>query len=71
MDSVKNFFASKTIWGALTALASISPSLLALIGYNVTPEDASGAIAAIQAIGVSLGSLVAIYGRVVATKKIG
>lgn len=70
MKDIKGFFASKTIWGAFLSIASIMPSLAAVVGYQITPEDSAGTVTALQAIGVAAGNLIAIYGRVVASKRI-
>lgn len=60
MNEVKSFLESKTIWGALIALI---PTLTTVLGFDmgVTVNDV-----------VTIAGLVfVIYGRVVASKKIG
>ncbi len=68
MTDFKSFLQSKTIWGALIGLVAL---LLELLGYKISPVD-QGLIAEkaneIIALG---GTLLAIYGRIVATKQIG
>ncbi len=68
MYDAKSFFASKTIWGGLIALAA---SIAAVWGYSISPNDQSQIVELITGIGGMIGSMLAIYGRVVATRKIG
>jgi hypothetical protein len=67
MYDVKSIFASKTIWGGLLALAA---SAAAIWGYSITPADQAQIVELITGIGGAIGSVLAIYGRIVATKKI-
>ena len=67
MYDVKSFFASKTIWGGLIALVA---SAAAIWGYSITAADQAQIVELITGIGGSIGSVLAIYGRIVATKKI-
>jgi hypothetical protein len=67
MNEFKALTASKTFWGAVVALFSAS---LQLTHYALTPDDAVQAIDLLSAMAGAAGGLVAIYGRVVATKKI-
>ena len=67
MYDVKSFFASKTIWGGLIALVA---SAAAIWGYAITPADQAQIVELITGIGGIIGSVLAIYGRIVATKKI-
>ena len=67
MYDVKSFFASKTIWGGLIALVA---SAAAIWGYSITPADQAQIVELITGIGGIIGSVMAIYGRVVATRKI-
>lgn len=72
MDSFKGFFQSKTIWGAVIALISgVLPPLAQVFGWNFGADDAKVVVDSLQALGVAIGSLLAIYGRVVANSKIG
>lgn len=64
----KNVFTSKTIWGSVIALLGVAANMA---GYNVTSADQSSIAEAITLLMQAGGSLLAIYGRVVATKKIG
>lgn len=67
MYDVKSFFASKTIWGGLIALIA---SASAIWGYAITPADQAQIVELVTSIGGIIGSVLAIYGRIVATKKI-
>jgi uncharacterized protein (TIGR02594 family) len=63
---------SLTIWGALlTAATTVAPAILAALGLDVSPDmiDRLGreAIAAVQAIGGLVGTILAILGRARAT----
>jgi hypothetical protein len=68
MYDVKSIFASKTVWGGLIAVAA---ALLGLFGYTITPADQVAVVEAVAAIGSAVGGVLAIYGRIVATKRIG
>ena len=68
MNDVKSLFASKTFWGALVAVAA---GVIGLFGYAVTPEDQAWLVDSIAAAGAIVGGLVAVYGRVKASKRIG
>lgn len=67
MNDVKGFFESKAIWGGLIAFGA---GVAGLIGYSVSPEDQAQLVELITGgVGV-FGALVAIYGRIKASKKI-
>jgi hypothetical protein len=68
MDEVKTLTQSKTFWGAIVALGG---SALSLGHYTLSPADAAQAVDLISGLASAAGGLVAIYGRVVASKKIG
>lgn len=64
---------SMTIWGVLiTTLSTVLPTLGPVIGVDVTPDlvENAGAqlVTTVQAISGLVGTLMAIYGRVRATK---
>jgi hypothetical protein len=67
MDEFKTLTQSKTFWGAVVALGG---SALGLGHYTLTPADAASAVDLISGIVSAAGGLVAIYGRIVASKKI-
>jgi hypothetical protein len=68
MNEFKALTQSKTFWGAAVALAG---SALTLSRYTLTPADAAQAVDLLSGIATAAGSLLAIYGRVVASRKIG
>ncbi len=68
MDEFKALTQSKTFWGAVVALGG---SALSLGHYTLSPADAAQAIDLLSGIAGAVGGLIAIYGRVVATRKIG
>ena len=68
MNDFKSIFASKTFWGgAMAALAGI----LGLFGYSLLPEDQALLVDGGAAIAASIGGVIAIWGRVKASKRIG
>ena len=68
MTDVKTFFGSKTIWGGIITFGA---GVAALLGYAVSDDDQTRIVELITgAVGV-FGAVVAIYGRIVASKKIG
>jgi hypothetical protein len=67
MDEFKALTESKTFWGAVVAVAG---SALQLGHYTLTPADAVQAVDLLSGMAGAVGGLIAIYGRVVATKKI-
>ena len=64
----KPWYASRSVWGGVVALLS---AVGGAFGFVVAPEAMTGLTEALVLLGTSVGSLVALYGRVVATKKIG
>jgi hypothetical protein len=75
MNSTKSLFKSKTFWGAVIAIVA---SLAGLFGFEITASDQQDlismydqALAAWDSIAVVVGGLLAIYGRVTATSRIG
>jgi hypothetical protein len=68
MNNVKSFFQSKTIWGAVIAVA---PPVANLLGYTITGADVAQVTSSIDAIVTGAGALLAVFGRVTATKVIG
>ncbi|MBT3140351.1 hypothetical protein DS909_17695 [Phaeobacter gallaeciensis] len=68
MNEVKSFLASKTIWGAVIAVA---PTALGFLGLNVTGADAAEAAQHVNAIITAAVGLLVVYGRVKATKAMG
>jgi hypothetical protein len=68
LAGMKGFFESKAVWGGIAALAG---SVLGLGHYTLSPTDATQAVDLVVSMTTAIGSLLAIYGRVVASKKIG
>jgi uncharacterized membrane protein HdeD (DUF308 family) len=58
----------ENLWGAVVTLGGAA---LTLGHYALTPADAALAVDLLSGIAGAIGGLIAIYGRVVATKKIG
>lgn len=68
MDGIKNLFASKTVWGGIAALLA---GVVGLLGYNIGAEDQASLVELGTGIAAAVGGIVAIVGRVVASKRIG
>jgi hypothetical protein len=68
MHEFKALTQSKTFWGAVVAVVG---SALQFGHYTLTPGDAAQAVDLLCTLATAAGGLLAIYGRVVATKKIG
>lgn len=68
MEDFKGMFASKTVWGGIVALLA---GVLGLLGYTVNAADQATLIEMATAVAASVGGVIAIYGRVKASKKIG
>jgi len=68
MNDVKSFIESKTIWGAAIAVV---PPLANLFGYTVTGADVAQVTGSIDSVVTAVGGLLAVFGRVTATKAIG
>jgi hypothetical protein len=67
MEDVKGLFESKTVWGGIIALVSAGAGLF---HYSVAPADAANLVELCTAMTTAAGSVIAIIGRIVATKKI-
>jgi hypothetical protein len=68
MSEVKSLFSSKTFWGAFVAVLA---GALSLFGYELAAADQAELVNAISGIAAAAGGLLAIYGRIVASKRIG
>jgi hypothetical protein len=68
MNGYKSFLGSTTIWGAGIAIAS---AVLAAFGYSIGAEDQVTIVGWVANLAGMAGGVLAIYGRVKATKKIG
>jgi len=65
--NTKPWWASKTVWGGLVTLLAV---VLGVFGYSITPEDQKQLVEILSQIGASVGAVIAIYGRIVATKRL-
>lgn len=68
MDVVKSWYQSKTIWGALIAVAA---SALQLAGLEIGAADQAELADIAVTLAGAAGGLLALYGRLVATGSIG
>jgi hypothetical protein len=68
MNDYKSLLASKTVWGGFLALFA---GFAGIFGYSISPADQVQAVDAVASVASSIGGIVAIYGRVKATKVIG
>lgn len=66
MDT-KSLLMSKTFWGAIIAIVA---SLAGFAGYTFGAEDQKALVEVITTVGTAVGGLLAIFGRVKATKAI-
>lgn len=68
MIGSKSIFASKGVWGgAIAVLAGVA----GFFGFEISSADTSAITGHIDAIVASVGGLLAIYGRITASKVIG
>jgi hypothetical protein len=67
MEDTKQWFYSKTIWGALIAVGS---SALQIKGFQLGIGDQSTVADAAVSIAGALGGLLAVYGRMTASSAI-
>lgn len=67
MDNAKSLFASKTFWGAVIALAG---GVGAIFGHTIPATDQASLVDDLSGIATAIGSVVAIYGRMVASTQV-
>lgn len=67
MNDVKNWWQSKTIWGGIITVLAVA---LGAFGYTLSGDDQSALVEIVSAIGGAVGGLLAIYGRVKASKAV-
>ncbi|WP_279477836.1 hypothetical protein [Aureimonas sp. SK2] len=60
MDEIKNWYQSRTVWGAALALTA---SLAGLFGVEVVGLTSEEAVTALTAAASAVGAAVAIFGR--------
>lgn len=68
MDMTKQWYQSKTVWGALVAVAA---SLLHAIGWDLTPDVQNDIADLAIAVSGIVGGALSIYGRIAASTVIG
>ena len=68
MEDFKNIFASRTVWGAIIAVIA---GIAGIFGYAISPEDQANLVEIGLAAASTVGGVIAIFGRVKASKKIG
>jgi hypothetical protein len=72
MDN-KAWYASRTIWGVILSIAG--KAVAAIFGYEITETDTAQltdiVVAVVGGVASFVGDLLAWYGRIKATKKIG
>lgn len=67
MEDIKNWYRSRTIWGAIIA---ISASLAHAGGYNLSVADQGQLVEAALSLAGTAGGLIAIWGRMKASAKV-
>ena len=67
MNQYKKLFESKTFWGGLMAVAA---GILGFLGYIFLEADQERVIEIIMSFGAAIGGIIAIYGRISASKLI-
>ena len=68
MNDWKSIFASKTFWGAVLAVAG---GIAGIWGYTITPEDQQYLVEGGATVVTLVGGVIAVIGRMKASKKIG
>lgn len=68
MYDTKSIWASTTVWGGIVALLA---GIAAIFGVTISEADQSILTEALLGISSALGGIIAIWGRIRATKQIG
>ena len=68
MTDMKPWWQSKTLWGAIVAIAS---SVLGLAGFELGAVDAEALTGLLTSLGAAIGGIIAIVGRLKAKSRIG
>lgn len=68
MEDFKTWYQSRTIWGALIAIGA---SLAHAGGYSLTAADQGQIADAAVSLAGTMGGLMAIWGRIRATSRVG
>lgn len=67
MEDVKAWYQSKAVWGGLIAVLA---AIAGVFGYTIGGEDQAALVEAISAAAGVVGGIMAVWGRVKATKSI-
>lgn len=67
MIDEKKWYASKGVWGGIVTVLALA---LTAFGYGIGPDDQVALTDYLVSIGGAVGGLLAIYGRVKASKKV-
>ena len=67
MTESKKWWESKTVWGGIIAVLS---AIAGAFGYAVSPDMQAELASNVTAIGGAVGGVLAVYGRVKATKSV-
>jgi len=68
LNDTKSIFASRGVWGGLIAILAAGAGLL---GYTITSDQQVQIVETAALIAGGVGGLVALWGRIKATKRIG
>lgn len=69
MNGNKQWYESSGVWGGVIVI--ISPLIVVFFHMTVSSADATQLADAFAGIGTAVGGILAVYGRVTATKQIG
>lgn len=69
MDQTKQWYQSSAVWGGI--LAVLAPAIAGIFHVTISTADTAQLADLLGAAGGVIGGLIAVYGRVKATKKIG
>jgi hypothetical protein len=67
MMELKDWYRSKTIWGALVAIFA---SCANLAGFDFGAQDQKEIVDALTTIAAAFGGVIAVYGRISAQKRV-
>jgi protein-S-isoprenylcysteine O-methyltransferase Ste14 len=68
MEQTKSIFSSKTVWGGVLVVVA---AIAGMFGYTISADDQASLAGTIENIVLAVGGLLAIWGRITATKRIG
>ena len=67
MTDEKKWYQSKSVWGGIVTVLALA---LTAFGYGIGADDQAALVDYAVSIGGAIGGLIAIYGRVKASKKV-